>query len=138
MNNFNNHLIWIGRLQPTLSDFKFHLKALLCYLTNQFKNLSTLRHTTHLHYMKIPFGKLKTIMSFPHTSNILLSPIYTLWFNVNSSKVENISFRKIRCYKALKLTNHAFMQIKKIDKTVIRSSILFIMIICEKPLNLFF
>ncbi len=72
-----------------------------------------MRHTTHLQYMKIPFCKLKTIMSFSHTSNILLCPIYTLWLKVNSSNVENISLWKVRCYKVVKLTNHAFVKIEQ-------------------------
>ncbi len=87
---------------------------------------------------KIPFGKLKTILLLLHTSSVILSPRSTLWFKVNSSKIENTSFWEVKYYEVSKLINHASLQIAKIDKRLTRISILLVVATYEKPLNLLF
>ncbi len=54
------------------------------------------------------------------TSNVLLFLRYILWFKLNSLKVKNISFWKIRCCEALESTYHVSLQIAKIGKTIMR------------------
>ncbi len=87
---------------------------------------------------KTPFGKLKTILLFLHTSSVLLSPRYTLWLKVNSSKVENTSFWEVKYCEVSKLINHASLKNAKINKRFTRSSILLVVTTYEKPLNLLF
>jgi hypothetical protein len=72
------------------------------------------------------------------TSNVLLFPRYILWFKLNSLKVKNISFWKIRCCEALESTNHVSLQIAKIGKTIMKILVLHFVAICEEPLNLLF
>ncbi len=87
---------------------------------------------------KIPLGKLKTILLFLHTSNVLLSPRYTLWLKVYSSKVENTSFWKTKYCEVSKFINHASLQITKINKRFTRSLIFLVAATYEEPLNLLF
>ncbi len=129
LKDFNQHLVFSNStLKPFfvnwLIDWQF------------FANFGTY-NTSPIH-LEILFGKLKTIVSFSHTSKILLSPKYTLWFKVNSSKVDNTSFWKVKCCEALELINYASLQILEIDEKVTRSSIFLVVATCEKPLNLFF
>ncbi len=101
-----------------------------------FANFGT--YNTFLIDLKIPFGKLKTIMPFPHTLNVLLFPRYIWWLKINSSKVENASFLKVWCYETPKSTNRTSLQIADIDKAITRYLIWFDVATCEEPLNFIF
>ncbi len=109
--DFNQHLM----VSNSILKFCF-----INWLVNNrfFTNFET--YNTSPINLEIQFGKLKTLMFFPHTSNVLLSPRCILWFKVNFSKVENSSFWKVKCYETLESTNHASLQTKEIDKTFIR------------------
>ncbi len=79
-------------------DFNQHLVASNstlkpCYVNWVIDNILFANFGT---YNIFPFGKLKTILLFLHTSSVLLSPRYILWLKVNSSKVENTSFWAIK------------------------------------------
>ncbi len=112
-----------------------------CYVnslidTNFFANFGTC-NTFPIH-LEIPFGKLKTIMPFPHTSSVLLSPRYILGFKVNFSKVQNTSSWKVKCCETLESTNHASLQTEKINTIVTRSFVLFNVGTCKEPWVFYF
>jgi hypothetical protein len=81
--DFNQHLVPLNStLKPNFINWLIDNKLFAYFGT----------YNTSLIHLEIPFGKLKTIMHFPHTSNILLFLKYTLWLKVISYKVDNISF----------------------------------------------
>ncbi len=86
-----------------------------------------------------PIWQVENNNAFPtYLKCTILSPRYTLWFKVNSSKVENIYIFKGHLLWNFKINKLQILANCEIDKVVTRSSILLIVVIYEEPLNFFF
>jgi len=122
--DFNQHLV------TSHSTLKPYFIKWLIY--NRFLANFGTYNTSPIH-LEIPFSKLKTIVPFPHTSNILLSPRYNF-------VIQSKFLKGWKCFilKVPNLTNDAPPQTKEINKVVTRSSILLVMATCGEPLNYFF